>query len=76
MFWRVLDRDHPMHRGELLAEHGQFLPELYAEMDRAIGKAMRRLGDDDLLIVMSDHGFTTFRRATETPFNLILEARP
>ena len=30
-----------------------------------------RLGE-----VMRDGGFTRFRRATETPFNLVLEARP
>jgi hypothetical protein len=26
--------------------------------------------------VVADGGFTRFRRATETPFNLIYEARP
>jgi len=27
-------------------------------------------------IVVAEGGFTSFRRATETPFNMILEARP
>jgi hypothetical protein len=27
-------------------------------------------------IVVDEGGFTRFRRATETPFNLVLEARP
>jgi predicted AlkP superfamily phosphohydrolase/phosphomutase len=35
-------------------------------MDEVIGKAMQRVSDDDMLIVMSDHGFTSFRRG----FNL------
>ena len=33
-------------------------------------------GEERLGAVVSEAGFTRFRRATETPFNLILEARP
>jgi pimeloyl-ACP methyl ester carboxylesterase len=33
-------------------------------------------GEKRLRGVVSDGGFTRFRRATETPFNLVLEARP
>lgn len=33
-------------------------------------------GEAQLRDVMTEAGFTRFRRATETPFNLILEARP
>ncbi len=29
-----------------------------------------------LRTVVTEGGFTRFRRATETPFNLVLEARP
>lgn len=33
-------------------------------------------GEARLADVFRQAGFTRFRRATETPFNLILEARP
>jgi hypothetical protein len=33
-------------------------------------------GEARLHSVMQEAGFRRFRRATETPFNLILEARP
>jgi hypothetical protein len=33
-------------------------------------------GETRLKEVATKAGFTRFRRATETPFNLILEARP
>ena len=33
-------------------------------------------GEERLRAVVTEAGFTRFRRATETPFNLILEARP
>jgi predicted AlkP superfamily phosphohydrolase/phosphomutase len=65
-FWRALDKGHPLYSPELGKRHGGFLPWLYSQMDGVIEKAMERLSDDDLLIVMSDHGFTSFRRG----FNL------
>jgi len=33
-------------------------------------------GEGRLREVVTSAGFTRFRRATETPFNLVLEARP
>ena len=33
-------------------------------------------GESKLRDVVSQGGFSRFRRATETPFNLVLEARP
>jgi hypothetical protein len=33
-------------------------------------------GHQQLAVVLREAGFTHVRRATETPFNLILEARP
>ena len=39
---------------------------LYAEMDAIVGRTLERLGPDDLLVVMSDHGFASWRRS----FNL------
>jgi predicted AlkP superfamily phosphohydrolase/phosphomutase len=66
MFWRAMDKEHPQYSPELEKKHGDFIPWLYSKMDEVIGKAMQRVGDDDMLIIMSDHGFTSFRRG----FNL------
>ncbi len=46
---------------------------LSQEVGAAIGA---QAGEARLGEVCSDGGFTKFRRATETPFNLVLEARP
>ncbi|MDB5390326.1 MAG: type phosphodiesterase/nucleotide pyrophosphatase [Planctomycetaceae bacterium] len=62
VFWRTLDPGHPLYSRELAASQGDFLPALYEKVDQAIGLAMERIGPDDWLIVMSDHGFTSFRR--------------
>ncbi|NUQ64820.1 MAG: alkaline phosphatase family protein [Pirellulales bacterium] len=62
MFWRTLDRDHPSWSDALAREHGDFIPELYGRVDRAIGQVLARAGRETLVWVMSDHGFTSFRR--------------
>ena len=62
MFWRAYDTDHPAHTPELAKEFGQVLPDLYQRMDAIVGQTLQYLDDKTVLIVLSDHGFTTFRR--------------
>ena len=62
VFWRTRDRKHPAYSQELADQHGDFIPELYGKLDRAIGQAMEKADENTLLMVMSDHGFTSFRR--------------
>ena len=48
-----------------------------ASLDQEVGLALgAQAGEARLREVVTEGGFTRFRRATETPFNLILEARP
>ncbi len=48
-----------------------------ASRDQEVGLALgAQAGEARLHDVITDGGFTRFRRATETPFNLVLEARP
>ncbi len=61
-FWRAIDPGHPLYTPELAAAHGDFLPWLYAEMDRALGQALAACDDRTLLFALSDHGFGSFRR--------------
>lgn len=62
MFWRTLDPKHPAYSPGLEKQHGDFIPWLYSQMDAVIGQVLKRVSDDTLLIVMSDHGFGSFRR--------------
>jgi predicted AlkP superfamily phosphohydrolase/phosphomutase len=62
MFWRAVDPKHPLYTPELAASQGDFIASLYQKVDQAIGRAMERLDDRTWLIVMSDHGFASFRR--------------
>ncbi len=62
MFWRYLEDGHPAGKGREQAEHRDAIEQLYRHNDRLVGKALDRLRDGDLLLVLSDHGFTSFRR--------------
>ncbi len=64
MFTRYDDPEHPA-RGTV--DHGLEDPvgQAYRRMDRLLGRTMARLGDDTVLFVLSDHGFTTFRRGVD-----------
>lgn len=62
MFWRYIDKDHPGHDGFGEVRLRNAIPELYERMDKLVGKTMAKCEQDDtLLMVISDHGFKTFR---------------
>ena len=62
MFYRGIDPQHPLY-GETNAEARDAIHWIYREADRVLGETMQRMGPQDRLIVLSDHGFAPFRRA-------------
>ena len=62
MFWRYLEEGHPAGENREHAEHRQAIEEMYVHYDALVGRVMAKLRPDDLLFVLSDHGFTSFRR--------------
>lgn len=62
MFWRYLDVGHPAARGRDSSPHENAIEKLYQRNDELLGRVLRRLGDRDVLMVLSDHGFSSFRR--------------
>lgn len=63
MFWRAVDEQHPLYTPELAAKYGSVISDIYRRMDEILGLVMGYLDEKTTLIVMSDHGFKTFRRA-------------
>ncbi|MDJ0656607.1 MAG: alkaline phosphatase family protein [Xanthomonadales bacterium] len=62
MFWRGIDSAHPLHDpGDAVAAGA--IRWIYQEADRILGLTLDRLGPEDELIVLSDHGFTHYRRS-------------
>ena len=62
MFWRGLDPQHPIHdRTDEVARSA--IRWIYGESDRILGRVLEVMKPGDRLIVLSDHGFDSFRRA-------------
>lgn len=62
MFWRYLDEGHPAGRDAATAEHRHAIRDLYQRNDALVGRVMAQLRPGDVLMVISDHGFSSFRR--------------
>jgi len=62
LFWRFRDPGHPMYDAALAARYGKALEASYKKADEIVGRVMAKLGEDDALFVISDHGFETYRR--------------
>ncbi len=72
MFYRYLDPEHPALARRSPEERKRWadaVPRVYEEMDAMLGRVMDELGfrdgrapDDTILMVISDHGFTSFKR--------------
>lgn len=70
---RVEDNLNPVGRVYYGASSQICVPVSLARKGPALGA---QAGEAKLGAIMRDAGFTRFRRATQTPFNLVLEARP
>ena len=62
MFWRYRVAQHPANDGRDPARHARAIDDMYERLDALVGETLARLTRDDLFIVMSDHGFTSFER--------------
>lgn len=62
MFWRDIDPGHPAGRGREQAPHRDAIRQHYRHNDALVGRVRERLRDGDVLMVISDHGFNSFRR--------------
>lgn len=74
MMWRHADPKHPNHDPEFAAKDSSWwseregstwkdvLMDLYLRMDPVLGKIREEVGEDTLIMVMSDHGFAPFSR--------------
>ena len=67
MFYRFRDPTHPAlarSSEEDKAKYKDVIPEMYGKMDELVGEVRAKIGKDKdtILMVISDHGFTNFRR--------------
>ena len=71
MFWHSIDKKHPYH------DYGKgfenVIEESYIEMDSHLGNLMKNFTENDLIFIVSDHGFMSYRKNVE--LNKILEEK-
>jgi predicted AlkP superfamily phosphohydrolase/phosphomutase len=64
VFWRLMDPQHPAYNAALVPQWGDALLRAYQLMDSIAGDAMRAAeAKHAALIVLSDHGFASFRKS-------------
>jgi predicted AlkP superfamily phosphohydrolase/phosphomutase len=62
MFLRYLDGSHPGVKGKGDEGKGDIVRETYRKMDGLLGRVVEEIDDGTTLMVLSDHGFKSFRR--------------
>lgn len=63
VFWRLRDPEHPAYDAALAARYGDAVERSYKTVDEIVGETAKTLSPGDLLVVLSDHGFATWRRS-------------
>ncbi|MBU4252074.1 MAG: alkaline phosphatase family protein [Candidatus Omnitrophica bacterium] len=61
MFWRYIDPRHPLYENN--PSYKDTIYKYYERIDRIIGEVLRNLDKDTTLIILSDHGFNSFRKS-------------
>jgi len=62
MFYRLIDPQHPRYDAALAARYGTAIEDEYKRMDATVAEVLKKLGPDDTLLILSDHGFHGYRR--------------
>jgi predicted AlkP superfamily phosphohydrolase/phosphomutase len=62
MFFRYLDKDHPANVGKDVETYKDTILNMYRQADEMVGRVVAQMQADDLLLVISDHGFQSFKR--------------
>ena len=62
-FWSTRDPQHPAYDPEEARKYGDVIPQTYRQMDEALSIVLSKTDNKTLLLVLSDHGFGSFRRS-------------
>jgi len=60
-FWSMRDKGHPIYNAKDAEKYSDVIPSLYRRMDRVLGMALKKDNDKTAILVVSDHGFNSFR---------------
>lgn len=63
ILWRYMDEGHPLYDPVKAPAYQDAMRKAYVRMDHIVGEAMEAMPEGAALLVLSDHGFASFRRA-------------
>jgi len=63
MFTRYIDSENPLHPETENEPHKNAIDEAYLYCDKVLGETMKYVDEQTTLMVISDHGFSYFRRS-------------
>ncbi|MBZ5559392.1 MAG: alkaline phosphatase family protein [Acidobacteriia bacterium] len=63
MMWRLIDPTHPMYDKALAAKFGDAIERVYRRCDDFVGEVVSRLEPGTPVLIVSDHGFHSFRQS-------------
>jgi predicted AlkP superfamily phosphohydrolase/phosphomutase len=63
MMWRLIDPKHPLYDARLAAQFGDSIERVYKRADDFVGEVVRRVGPGVPVMIVSDHGFHSWRKA-------------
>ena len=66
LFWRHIDEGHPLYDPVAAAKYGPEILRAYRRMDELVGRARELAGPEAAFMVVSDHGFSSYRRGLNT----------
>jgi len=73
MMWRLIDPAHPMYDKELAAKFGDAIERVYRKCDDFVGEVVSRVAADTPILIVSDHGFHSFRQSVNLNTWLVQE---
>ena len=73
MMWRLIDPDHPMYDKVLAARFGDAIERVYRRCDDFVGEVMSRVDASTPILIVSDHGFHSFRQSVNLDTWLVQE---
>jgi hypothetical protein len=73
MMWRLIDQTHPNYDAALAAKYGDSIERIYRRSDQFVGEVLDRLGPGIPVLIVSDHGFHSWRKAVNLNTWLVQE---
>lgn len=63
MMWRFMDPKHPMYDAALAAKFGDSIERVYRRADQFVGEVLEHIDPGTPVLIVSDHGFHSWRKA-------------